>query len=64
MTVSANTKHILVALCLMGAALLASEETPLHGKGERIEPQADPIWAAYVSAWRAAVEARGANIRA
>ncbi|MGX5851285.1 FGGY-family carbohydrate kinase [Mesorhizobium sp. PL10] len=43
----------------IGAALLASDEMPVHGKGERIEPQADPIWAAYVSAWRAAVEAQG-----
>ena len=42
----------------IGAALLASQEKPMHGKGERIEPQPDPIWAAYVSAWRAAVDAR------
>ncbi|MGX9142062.1 FGGY-family carbohydrate kinase [Mesorhizobium sp. 128a] len=42
----------------IGAALLASDERPVHGKGERIEPQTDPIWAGYVSAWRRAVEAR------
>ncbi len=42
----------------IGAALLASDQPVTHGKGERIEPQADPVWAAYVSAWRAAVEAR------
>jgi sugar (pentulose or hexulose) kinase len=43
----------------IGAALLAPQEKPVHGKGERIEPQSDPIWAAYVSAWRAAVKAQG-----
>jgi sugar (pentulose or hexulose) kinase len=48
----------------IGAALLASGQIASHGKGERIEPQTDPIWAGYVSAWRAAVEARDANIRA
>ncbi|MGX5842203.1 FGGY-family carbohydrate kinase [Mesorhizobium sp. ArgA1] len=43
----------------IGAALLATDQVIAHGKGERIEPQADPIWAAYVSAWRAAVSAQG-----
>ena len=43
----------------IGAALLASDQSVPHGKGERTEPQADPIWAAYVSAWRAADEVRG-----
>ncbi|RVC82882.1 carbohydrate kinase [Mesorhizobium sp. M4A.F.Ca.ET.022.05.2.1] len=42
----------------IGAALLASKETPAHSKLETIEPQADPIWAAYVTGWRGAVEAR------
>ncbi|TGQ45196.1 MULTISPECIES: FGGY-family carbohydrate kinase [unclassified Mesorhizobium] len=42
----------------IGAALLASKETPAHSKVETIEPQTDPIWAAYFSAWRGAVEAR------
>ncbi|RUX49910.1 MAG: carbohydrate kinase [Mesorhizobium sp.] len=42
----------------IGAALLASKETPAHSKVETIEPQADPIWAAYFRAWRRAVEAR------
>ncbi|TRC93554.1 carbohydrate kinase [Mesorhizobium sp. WSM4303] len=43
----------------IGAALLATDQGTAHGKGERIEPQTDPIWAAYVSAWRAAVSAQG-----
>ncbi|MGX5830520.1 FGGY-family carbohydrate kinase [Mesorhizobium sp. 43Arga] len=43
----------------IGAALLASDQVTAHGKGERVEPPTDPAWAAYVSAWRAAVEARG-----
>ncbi|MBE1708232.1 MULTISPECIES: FGGY-family carbohydrate kinase [Mesorhizobium] len=43
----------------IGAALLALAEGAAHGKGERIEPPIDPAWAAYASAWRAAVEARG-----
>ncbi|AZO49103.1 MAG: carbohydrate kinase [Mesorhizobium sp.] len=42
----------------IGAALLASKETPAHSKVETIEPQTDPIWAAYVTGWRGAVEAR------
>ncbi|MFA6157131.1 FGGY-family carbohydrate kinase [Mesorhizobium sp.] len=42
----------------IGAALLASDQVTAHGKGERIEPPTDPAWANYVSAWRAAVEAR------
>jgi sugar (pentulose or hexulose) kinase len=43
----------------IGAALLATDQVTAHGKGERTEPQTDPIWAAYVSAWRAAVRAQG-----
>ncbi|MFC3327565.1 FGGY-family carbohydrate kinase [Mesorhizobium cantuariense] len=43
----------------IGAALLATDRRTAHGKGERIEPPTDPAWAGYVSAWRAAVEARG-----
>ena len=43
----------------IGAALLASAEVTTHGKGERIEPPTDPVWAEYVSAWRAAVKALG-----
>ena len=43
----------------IGAALLASDQVTAHGKGERLEPPTDATWAAYVSAWRAAVEARG-----
>jgi sugar (pentulose or hexulose) kinase len=43
----------------IGAALLASDQVTTHGKGERLEPPTDPAWANYVSAWRAAVEARG-----
>lgn len=43
----------------IGAALLASDQVTTHGKGERLEPATDLAWANYVSAWRAAVEARG-----
>ncbi|QND66803.1 carbohydrate kinase [Mesorhizobium loti] len=43
----------------IGAALLASDQTTTQGKGERMEPPTDPVWADYVSAWRAAVEAQG-----
>ncbi|BCH12159.1 carbohydrate kinase [Mesorhizobium sp. SEMIA 3007] len=43
----------------IGAALLASDQVTAHGKGARLEPPTDPAWAAYVRAWRAAVEARG-----
>jgi len=43
----------------IGAALLASDQVTAHGKGERLEPPTDAAWAAYVNAWRAAVEARG-----
>jgi sugar (pentulose or hexulose) kinase len=43
----------------IGAALLASAEIMTHGKGERIEPPTDPVWAEYVSAWRATVKAQG-----
>lgn len=43
----------------IGAALLASAEVTTHGKGERIEPPTDAVWAEYVSAWRAAVKALG-----
>ncbi|ESY74213.1 FGGY-family carbohydrate kinase [Mesorhizobium sp. M0051] len=42
----------------IGAALLASGPVTAHGKGERIERPTDPVWADYVSAWRAAVEAQ------
>jgi sugar (pentulose or hexulose) kinase len=42
----------------IGAALLASTERATHAKGERIDPPTDPAWAAYISVWRAAVEAR------
>jgi len=43
----------------IGAALLASDQVMTHGKGERTEPPTDPVWAEYLNAWRAAVEARG-----
>lgn len=43
----------------IGAALLATDQVTAHDKGERIEPQTDPVWAGYVSAWRKAVEAQG-----
>jgi sugar (pentulose or hexulose) kinase len=43
----------------IGAALLASDRITTQGKGERIEPPTDPVWAEYVGAWRAAVEAQG-----
>ncbi len=43
----------------IGAALLATDQGTAHGKGERIEPQTDPVWPDYVSAWRAAVRAQG-----
>jgi sugar (pentulose or hexulose) kinase len=43
----------------IGAALLASDHRPAQGKGERIEPPADPAWADYARSWLAAVEARG-----
>ncbi|MBN9216932.1 MAG: FGGY-family carbohydrate kinase [Mesorhizobium sp.] len=42
----------------IGAALLATDQVAMHGRGERIEPPADPAWAGYVSAWRAAVDAQ------
>ena len=42
----------------IGAALLATDQATAHGKGERMEPPTDPVWADYVSAWRAAVEAK------
>ncbi|OBQ67950.1 FGGY-family carbohydrate kinase [Mesorhizobium erdmanii] len=42
----------------IGAALLASDQFAMRGKGERLEPPADPVWASYVSAWRAAVDTR------
>ncbi len=43
----------------IGAALLATDQIASHGKGERTEPQTDPVWADYVSAWRAAANAQG-----
>ncbi|RAZ87462.1 carbohydrate kinase [Mesorhizobium hawassense] len=36
----------------IGAALLASDETPAMSKGERTEPPTDPAWQAYTRAWR------------
>jgi sugar (pentulose or hexulose) kinase len=42
----------------IGAALLASDQRMIQGKGERIEPPADPAWANYARAWRAAVDTR------
>lgn len=43
----------------IGAALLASNQKTVQGKGERIEPPADPAWANYARSWRAAVDAQG-----
>ncbi|TIR40723.1 MAG: carbohydrate kinase, partial [Mesorhizobium sp.] len=43
----------------IGAALLASDQGKIQGKGERVEPPADPAWANYTRVWRAAVDARG-----
>ncbi|TPM07030.1 carbohydrate kinase [Mesorhizobium sp. B2-3-11] len=43
----------------IGAALLASDQGAAHGKGQTQEPPADPAWAEYARAWRAAVEAIG-----
>ncbi len=43
----------------IGAALLATDQIASHGKGERTQPQTDPVWADYVSAWRAAASAQG-----
>jgi sugar (pentulose or hexulose) kinase len=43
----------------IGAALLASDWATAQGKGERTEPPTDAVWAGYVGAWRAAVEAQG-----
>ncbi|RWC43424.1 FGGY-family carbohydrate kinase [Mesorhizobium sp.] len=43
----------------IGAALLASDQRTVQGKGERMEPPADPAWAIYARSWRAAVDARG-----
>ncbi|MBZ9674622.1 FGGY-family carbohydrate kinase [Mesorhizobium sp. ES1-1] len=42
----------------IGAALLASDQGTLLGKGERLEPPTDAAWADYVRSWREAVEAR------
>jgi sugar (pentulose or hexulose) kinase len=42
----------------IGAALLASDQRMVLGKGERIKPPADPAWADYARSWRAAVEAQ------
>ncbi|TIX17560.1 MAG: carbohydrate kinase, partial [Mesorhizobium sp.] len=39
----------------IGAALLATDQLMAQGKGERMEPPTDRVWADYVSAWRAAV---------
>lgn len=43
----------------IGAALLASDQRKVQGKGEGMEPPADPAWADYARSWRAAVDARG-----
>ena len=43
----------------IGAALLASDHGTVQGKGEKIEPPADPAWADYARSWRAAVDAQG-----
>ncbi|TIM26701.1 MAG: carbohydrate kinase [Mesorhizobium sp.] len=43
----------------IGAALLASDQRMVQGKGERIEPPADPGWADYARSWRAAIVAQG-----
>ena len=43
----------------IGAALLASDHGTAQGKGEKIEPPADPAWADYGRSWRAAVDAQG-----
>lgn len=42
----------------IGAALLASDQRMVLGKGERIEPPADPAWADHARSWRAAVDAQ------
>lgn len=42
----------------IGAALLATDQLMAQGKGERMEPPTDRVWADYVSAWRAAVKAQ------
>ncbi|MER8574728.1 FGGY-family carbohydrate kinase [Mesorhizobium sp. M1338] len=46
----------------IGAALLATDQLTAQGKGERMEPPADPAWADYANAWRAAVEAQGQGL--
>lgn len=43
----------------IGAALLASDHGTAQGKGEKIEPPADPAWANYARSWRATVNTRG-----
>ncbi|TIP78344.1 MAG: carbohydrate kinase, partial [Mesorhizobium sp.] len=43
----------------IGAALLASDPGTAQGKGEKIEPPADPAWANYARSWRATVNTRG-----
>ncbi|AZN97868.1 carbohydrate kinase [Mesorhizobium sp. M9A.F.Ca.ET.002.03.1.2] len=41
----------------IGAALLASHQRTIQGKGDRIEPPIEPAWADYARSWRAAVDA-------
>jgi sugar (pentulose or hexulose) kinase len=43
----------------IGAALLASDQRMVQGKGERIEPPVDPAWTDYGRSWRAAADAQG-----
>ncbi|KQU84929.1 carbohydrate kinase [Mesorhizobium sp. Root695] len=46
----------------IGAALLATDQRMAQGKGERMEPPADPVWVDYVRAWRAAIEPQGQDL--
>ncbi|RWA70417.1 MAG: carbohydrate kinase [Mesorhizobium sp.] len=41
----------------IGAALLASNDTPARSRGERTEPLAERAWSDYARAWRQAVRA-------
>ncbi|TGT36051.1 FGGY-family carbohydrate kinase, partial [Mesorhizobium sp. M8A.F.Ca.ET.167.01.1.1] len=41
----------------IGAALLASNNTPAMSRGERTEPLAERAWSDYAHAWRQAVRA-------
>ncbi|RWC48823.1 MAG: carbohydrate kinase [Mesorhizobium sp.] len=42
----------------IGAALLATDQLMAQGKGKRMEPPTDRVWADYVGAWRAAIKAQ------